>query len=232
MGVDGRGRASGARYVPTSAGTVAVMTGTGRDASREPVGRPGPRWGAGERDGAPPEVRWPGLGGVEDVERPEDVEPPAPGSVRPRASEALPYASFLRRLGAFVIDELAKTGLYLVILIVMLILTGDLPAPPAPGEELDLAALAPRLVLSFGYDWIFWSQGWTPGAGVMGIRIVREDGAPPGPARGLVRALVSIPSGAVFFIGYAWMLFSRKRQTWHDMAAGVVVVNVREAVDR
>ncbi|MGE3961843.1 MAG: RDD family protein [Dehalococcoidia bacterium] len=136
------------------------------------------------------------------------------------------YASFFRRLGALVIDEITKSLVYLGILIMIAMLTGNLP--DAPADPFDPAALAPRLLLSFGYDWIFWSQGWTPGASLMGIRIVRPDGAPPGAVRGAVRALIAIPSAGLFFLGYAWMLLSPRKQTWHDLAAGVYVVRVHD----
>ena len=153
-----------------------------------------------------------------------ELRPAARGG---RSAVRFEYASFFRRLGAFVIDEVTKTLIYLLILLFVATLTGGLPESASSGE-IDPVALLPRLLLSVGYDWIFWSQGWTPGANAMGIRIVRPDGTAPGPVKGAVRALVAIPSSALFFIGYAWMLFSARKQTWHDLAAGVYVVRVED----
>jgi uncharacterized RDD family membrane protein YckC len=35
---------------------------------------------------------------------------------------------------------------------------------------------------------------------------------------------VSIVSAIVFLLGYLWMLWDPEKQTWHDKAAGSVVV--------
>ena len=207
------------------------------------MGHPGPRWEAGSLPAvdAPAEratTERGDIGRAQPAERAElaVVGPEAPlvGEVMARGGFLLTrpeirfeYASFFRRLGAFVLDEVAKTFLYLLILLFVASLTGGLPESASSGE-IDPVALLPRLLLSVGYDWIFWSQGWTPGANAMGIRIVRPDGSPPGIGRGGIRALVAIPSSALFFIGYAWMLFTPRKQTWHDLAAGVYVVRVED----
>ena len=195
------------------------------------MGHPGPRWEAGPLPAvdAPTERATTERG---DVGRAQPAERAELAALRPSSRDARPairfeYASFFRRLGAFVLDEVAKTFLYLLILLFVASLTGGLPESASSGE-IDPVALLPRLLLSVGYDWIFWSQGWTPGANAMGIRIVRPDGSPPGIGRGGIRALVAIPSSALFFIGYAWMLFTPRKQTWHDLAAGVYVVRVED----
>ncbi len=174
------------------------------------MGRPGPRWEAGGFPSATPSDR-----GV-------PVVPPS----ALRASVQVEYASFFRRLAAFLVDELAKAFVYLSIVLVVAMF-GGLPESASSGE-IDPVALLPRLLLSVGYDWIFWSQGWTPGTNALGIRIVRPDGSAPGPVRGGIRALVAIPSAFFFFVGYAWMLFNPRKQTWHDLAAGVYVVRVED----
>jgi uncharacterized RDD family membrane protein YckC len=47
---------------------------------------------------------------------------------------------------------------------------------------------------------------------------------PIGYPRAALRWLVSIPSALVIFVGYLWMLWDGEKQTWHDKAAGSVVV--------
>jgi uncharacterized RDD family membrane protein YckC len=96
----------------------------------------------------------------------------------------------------------------------------------APSESDSVLTLLPRLILGMGYDWIFWTQGWTPGAAIMEIHITDDEGRPPGPRRAAIRVLGSILSGMAFLVGYAWMLRSPRRQTWHDIMAGTVVVRV------
>jgi uncharacterized RDD family membrane protein YckC len=69
--------------------------------------------------------------------------------------------------------------------------------------------------------------GQTPGkwmAGVAWSWIRRVPRASPCP-RAVIRALVrAFASGAVFYLGYLWMLWDDQRRTWHDMAADTRVV--------
>ena len=58
-----------------------------------------------------------------------------------------------------------------------------------------------------------------------GVRVVDADtGAIIGIPRAIVRNLVRIVSGLVFGLGYLWMLWDPRKQTWHDKAANTVVV--------
>ena len=65
---------------------------------------------------------------------------------------------------------------------------------------------------------------------MIGLRIIREDGGSPGLGRGFVRWLIPavmnfIPfGGLVSLISYLWPIWDPKKQTWHDKAAGTVVV--------
>jgi uncharacterized RDD family membrane protein YckC len=42
----------------------------------------------------------------------------------------------------------------------------------------------------------------------------------------IIRFLVSLLSGIPPFLGIVWMLFNKQRQTWHDLAAGTVVIKL------
>ncbi len=177
------------------------------------AGHPGPRWQGDGSLGGPPPAR-------------SGDPPQAPGGRDRVASDAgeRDYASFWRRAAAWLVDEaLVKTFLWLTIILLVTFITGGVPQ--SSSEELDVLALLPRLILSVGYDWVFWSQGWTPGATLLGIRIVREDGEPPGATRAAARVGGSAISSLALFIGYLWMLRSPHRQTWHDIFAGTYVVN-------
>lgn len=196
------------------------------DRSRS-TGGPGPRWSG---DGRATEVQAPAHRTAEDDAReaPFIASGNEPIIVRPSPARPVPpagfteYAPFWRRCLAWSVDELAKTLLYFAIVVVLFTVTGASPAQP--DSTLDFAALAPRLLLSVGYDWLFWSQGWTPGTSLMGLRIVGAGGAAPGGAAAAVRAGASLLSAAALFVGYAWMLWSPRRQTWHDMLARTFVV--------
>ena len=67
--------------------------------------------------------------------------------------------------------------------------------------------------------------GRSPGMALFGIRIAREeDGGRPGVGRVIVRYGGYLLSAIPFLFGFAWALFDRRNQTWHDKLAGTVVV--------
>jgi uncharacterized RDD family membrane protein YckC len=70
--------------------------------------------------------------------------------------------------------------------------------------------------------------GQTPGDAVLGIRVVDlQDGTPIGYGRAAVRWLMSIVSAVVLGLGFLWMLWDAKKQTWHDKASNSLPVYER-----
>lgn len=58
-----------------------------------------------------------------------------------------------------------------------------------------------------------------------GVRVLDADsGMPVSYGRALLRYLVSFVSGVVLGLGYFWMLWDERKQTWHDKVANTVVV--------
>jgi uncharacterized RDD family membrane protein YckC len=77
------------------------------------------------------------------------------------------------------------------------------------------------------YTYFHGSTGQTPGDAALSIRVVDKDtGGSIGYGRAFVRWLVSIISGAVFLLGYLWMLWDGEKQCWHDKAANDLVIPV------
>jgi uncharacterized RDD family membrane protein YckC len=71
------------------------------------------------------------------------------------------------------------------------------------------------------------SSGQTPGMRAIGIRVIdAQTGGRVDYGRCVTRYIVAIASGFLLFVGYLWMLWDPQRQTWHDKAAGTVVVPV------
>lgn len=69
------------------------------------------------------------------------------------------------------------------------------------------------------------SRGQTPGFMATGLRVVSAaDGGSIGYGRAALRWLVGIVSAAVILLGYLWMLRDPCKQTWHDKAAGSLVI--------
>lgn len=69
-------------------------------------------------------------------------------------------------------------------------------------------------------------KGTTIGGIVMGLKIVRLNGAPLDFPVALVRSLCSFFSGLALFLGFFWAGWDRERQSWHDKLAGTLVVRV------
>ena len=82
----------------------------------------------------------------------------------------------------------------------------------------------PLAVVYFAGMWTW--RGTTIGGLVMGHKIVRTDGGPVTFSVAIVRSLLSIFSGMVFFLGFLWAAWDHEKQTWHDKIAGTVVVKM------
>jgi uncharacterized RDD family membrane protein YckC len=84
------------------------------------------------------------------------------------------------------------------------------------------------LLISIGYFTYFHgSTGQTPGDAALGIRVIDlQGGGSIGYMRAFIRWVVSLISFFVIVLGYLWMLWDDEKQTWHDKAAGSVVVPV------
>ncbi len=86
------------------------------------------------------------------------------------------------------------------------------------------------LLISVVYFTFFHGRtGQTPGDAALGIRVVDARdrlGQPIGYGRAVLRWVVSLVSGVVIVLGYLWMLWDPKKQTWHDKAAGSLPVHV------
>lgn len=173
-------------------------------------GRPGPRWAG---DGAlRPRTAQPA----------DDPASPVHGEAhRAPAAAALdlppwPLASIWRRGLAWAIDF----GIKVVLLQVVLIIAG-----------IDVSQVTdvvlPAQVMTLGYNWLFFAQGWTPGSRILGMRIVRLDGTAPGPWFAIVRVAGVVLSEFALFFGYTWAVWDPRRQTWQDKFAGTFVVDSR-----
>jgi len=76
------------------------------------------------------------------------------------------------------------------------------------------------------YETVLISQwnGQTIGKKVVGIRVVREAGEQVDILHAFIRSISKVLSFAVLLLGYLWMLWDGKSQTWHDKLAETYVV--------
>jgi len=138
--------------------------------------------------------------------------PPA-GSAQPTTATAQ-YASFLQRLGAVILD-------CILVGIVCSIFGQFL------GQGSALSTLV-QIAISVTYFVVLYVQldGMSVGKKVLGIKVAKLDGTKMDYATAIIRVLGTCVSGFALWIGYFWMLFDDKKQTWHDKLAKTVVVKV------
>lgn len=161
----------------------------------------------------------------------------------PAVAARYEYASFWPRFGAWLLDTLfalilaAIPGAVVAVLLVLLVEAGqDPPLTFAEAEQQDddtgaaaffgfLLGFTPVLL---AYWYIGTALGGAWGKRIFGIRIVKyDDGARPGFGTGAIRVLmtwlISLISLA-WLLDHLWMIWDKEKQTWHDKAAGTVVV--------
>lgn len=78
------------------------------------------------------------------------------------------------------------------------------------------------------FPWFWAHGGQTPGMQATGIRVVRDrDGGPVDGGAAILRLVGFWISGAVFYLGYVWVLIDARRRGWHDLLAGTCVISTR-----
>ncbi len=139
----------------------------------------------------------------------------------PSGWSGAPYAQWIERVGASLIDGLIVVGLYIPVFIVAAIF-GAISEPLG-----GLVAILGYLAV-FGFAiWQLVVQGQTGqtiGKKTIGIKLLKmETGQPVGPGLSIARQIVHVVD-SFCFIGYLWPLWDEKRQTFADKILTTVVV--------
>jgi uncharacterized RDD family membrane protein YckC len=139
-------------------------------------------------------------------------------------------AGFISRAEAFVVDLIILAIVtyganFLFDLIYNFFVRMIFRSWPAPSGQ-----FAPwvSLFITLAYFIYFWDiVGATPGKMIFGLKITRLDGGDVSFARSVVRFLGYWVSAIVFFLGFFWVIFDNRRQSWHDKLADTRVIYVR-----
>jgi len=135
-------------------------------------------------------------------------QPPSPAN-----GPSGPRASFLRRLGAALVDGILVSIIGLPLRSATSTVAGTL-----------ISLLIPLLYFGFFEGS---RSGQTVGKRVLRIRVIDyRTGGPIGYGRAVLRHFARILSALPCLLGYFWMLWDRERQTWHDKLISDVVVPV------
>jgi len=138
-------------------------------------------------------------------------------------SSSLPentYCALPRRLLAMLYDAIILLGLLIIASAVAL-----------PFGGVNRIALQDfwftlwLLLVCFAYLAGCWRYGGlTVGMRAWKLRLVSSDGGKISWSRCLLRFLVGLVSLAVFGLGFLWALADKNKRTWHDLAAGTVLI--------
>ena len=131
-------------------------------------------------------------------------------------------AGLLRRLAALAYD--------ILLLVAVLFITTALLLTATGGEAIASGNLVFRtfvFMVCYGYFAFFWLRGGqTLGMKTWRVRLVRADGTPLRVPDTLMRFAVGLISLALLGLGFLWALLDPARRTWHDRAAGTMMVRV------
>ena len=162
----------------------------------------------------------------------ETVDESSFGDLPGRTAYAFPgrYADFWTRLVAFIVDDILLYFPGGVIVV-----WAALQYPPVVGHTMDSMFLALATLLAVGLisyvgfilaPTAIW--GRTLGKLAVGVKVVNEQGQPPGIWRAILREVIGkFVSGLVICLGYIWVAFDREKRGWHDHIAGTYVVSAR-----
>jgi uncharacterized RDD family membrane protein YckC len=148
-----------------------------------------------------------------------------------RASLQGDYSGAVSRLAAFALDLVISSLLFTLALAAVNFSAGIVIRHPVHWSRSNSLVVAiisgVWLFAYFAYCWA--TTGKTPGMTLMGIRVVRADGAHAEPWRAVVRTLILPISVALFWLSLLLILVQREHQAPHDLVAGTAVVYAWDA---
>ena len=149
------------------------------------------------------------------------------------------FAGFWRRLGAYTVD---CTIIFFIFILLASIASLAFFSGAISGNSKDIIAdlSNPQSLSSVKIlIWIFFTSlyityftyfhgttGRTLGKMFFGLQVVSADGTPISFGIAFLRAVGYLVSG-IFYLGFIWAAFDKRKQGWHDKIAGTVVI-IRE----
>jgi uncharacterized RDD family membrane protein YckC len=135
------------------------------------------------------------------------------------------YAGFASRFAGYAVDAGASTVVFMLALAAVSFAVSVVTGKPVNWNRDDTwagVAYAGWLFIYFAYSWA--ASGKTFGMALLGVRVVRSDGADAGARRAAVRTLALPLSFLIFGLGFTGIVLGRRRRALHDVIAGTVVV--------
>jgi len=147
-------------------------------------------------------------------------------------SLSLSIASIQKRIIAFVIDDIVISVFFVIIFYSQFsaVFSNITVVDEAALESVN-AFISQNILIVLSIKLIYhtvlvWQNGMTVGKYLMKIKVIDlETGNTPGFQKAFLRALVRIPSEALFYLGFLMAFFVPLKQTLHDKLSNCVVVD-------
>ncbi len=184
-------------------------------AETESTRREEPSWQS--RSAYEAETRDPYLDAQRKVEQRDFMETGNPAAVEAYG----PPAGFLRRLGAWIIDQMV---LFIAIMMALNVLSPILFGVDSVPDDNEGSFSLPLYLLSLLIAWIYnglmvGMYGATLGKRVFNIYVLNANGEITGVPRGFARAAATAVSAIILYIGFLMVLFREDRRALHDLIA-------------
>ncbi len=149
------------------------------------------------------------------------------------------YGGFWRRAAAILVDKAILVGLCVLLFILGLMAhlaasgSGQILEDLLLGHTTEMTRgfiflyyLAVILLAIIYFSYFIGYTGQTPGKMLFGLYVIRANGENMNFRRAFIRWLGYIISGMVFYLGFLWAIFDRRKQGWHDKLAGSIVIHI------
>ena len=145
------------------------------------------------------------------------------------------YASFIARLGAYVIDGLIISAIITLVdklgILAALGVSFDSSQLLDPSYSLsnNTGYLIATFIISILYYTILQATKWqaTVGKKILGIEVTTLDGNRISILTSFLRAVIMTFISSIFYIGFLMFFFTKKKQTLHDLLPATIVVKAR-----
>jgi uncharacterized RDD family membrane protein YckC len=155
---------------------------------------------------------------------------------------AYKFAGFWRRLVAFMIDSMIVTIIFFVLCVIagLAFFFGAMSADNNAwiNNLANLKAIFSVVLLIIVFyvainiayfTYFHGATGRTPGKMLLGLQVYSADGTPISFGIAFLRSVGYFVS-SIFYLGFIWAAFDKKKQAWHDKIAGTVVI-IKEQQD-
>jgi uncharacterized RDD family membrane protein YckC len=149
------------------------------------------------------------------------------------------YAGFWRRLGAYTVDSTIVFFTFIILSIIasLAFFSGAISgnsknfiadlADPSRFSSIMILTWLFFIFFNIAYFTYFHgTTGRTIGKMLFGLQVISADGTPISFGIAFLRAVSYFVSG-IFYLGFIWAAFDKRKQGWHDKIADTVVI-IRE----